>query len=81
MIYEVWFKNGIDLDYFGSREAAEAYIKLYIKKRELVCKMTRDEFEIREKDKPVGNRGVVIPGCDWPVVNPDRGARDPRPWI
>ena len=70
MIYEVWIKNGIDLDYFGNREAAEAYIKLYIKKRELVCKMTREEFEIREKDKPVGNSGVVIPGCNWPSTNP-----------
>ena len=45
--YEVWIKNGLDLDYFGSREAAEAYIELYIKKRELVCKMTREEFEIK----------------------------------
>ena len=66
MIYEVWIKNGLDLDYFGSREAAEMYIEKYIKRRELVCKMTREEFEIREKEEPVGNRGVVIPGCDWP---------------
>ena len=49
MIYEVFIKNGINLDYFGSREAAEMYIEKYIKRRELVCKMTRDEFEIREK--------------------------------
>ena len=25
MIYEVWFKNGVDLDYFGSREAARNF--------------------------------------------------------
>tara|TARA_R110000824_G_scaffold97566_1_gene233177 strand:- start:2055 stop:2264 length:210 start_codon:yes stop_codon:yes gene_type:complete len=66
MLYEVFIKNGINLDYFGSREAAELYILKYIKRRELVCKMTREEFEIREKDELVGNRGVVIPGCDWP---------------
>ena len=51
MIYEVWIKNGIDLDYFSSREAAEMYIEKYIKKRELVCKMTRDEFVIRVKEE------------------------------
>ena len=67
MLYEVFIKNGINLDYFSSREAAEMYIEKYIKRRELVCKMTREEFEIREKDKPVGNRGVVIPGCNWPT--------------
>jgi hypothetical protein len=49
MIYEVWIKNGINLEYFGSREAAEMYIEKYIKRRELVCKMTREEFEIRER--------------------------------
>jgi hypothetical protein len=49
-LYEVFIKNGINLDYFGSREAAEMYIEKYIKRRELVCKMTRDEFEIREKE-------------------------------
>ena len=54
MIYEVFIKNGINLDYFSSREAAELYIKLYIEKRELVCKMTREEFEIRMKEEPVG---------------------------
>lgn len=48
VVFEVRIKNGLNLDYFGSREAAEAYIELYIKKRELVCKMTREEFEIRE---------------------------------
>jgi hypothetical protein len=67
MIYEVWIKNGINLDYFGSREAAEAYIELYIKKRELVCRLTREEFEIREVTEPANNRGVVIPGCNWPA--------------
>ena len=69
MIYEVWIKGGIDLDYFGSREAAEMWIEKYIAKRkhfgfdELI---TREEYEIRVKEEPVGNRGVVIPGCDWP---------------
>ena len=47
-LYEVRIKNGINLELFGNREAAEAYIKLYIKKRERVCKMTREEFEVRE---------------------------------
>ena len=32
MIYEVWYKNGVDLDYFGSREAAEMYLEKYIRK-------------------------------------------------
>ena len=68
MIYEVWIKNGIDLDYFSSREAAEMYIEKYIKRRELVCKMTRDEFEIRVKEEK------------GPVVNPNRKFPDPRPW-
>jgi len=66
MIYEVWIKNGMNLDYFGSREAAEAYIELYMKKRELICELTRGEFEIREVDEPANNYGVVIPGCNWP---------------
>ena len=52
MIYEVWIKNGLDLDYFGSREAAEMYIEKYIQRRELVCKMTRDEFVIRVREEP-----------------------------
>ena len=67
MIYEVWIKNGIDLDYFSSREAAEMYIEKYIKRRELVCNMTRDEFVIRVKEEK-------------PVVNPNRKFPDPRPW-
>ena len=73
-IYEVWIKGGIDLDYFGSREAAELYIQQYIKKREirrqngvsygfsakqLHPKMTREDFEIREKSQPVG--------CDYGI--------------
>ena len=32
MIYEVWYKNGVDLDYFSSREAAEMYLEKYIAK-------------------------------------------------
>ena len=54
MMYEVFIKNGINLDYFGNREAAEMYIEKYIKRRELVCKMTREEFEIRERTAPRG---------------------------
>ena len=69
MIYEVWIKNGIDLDYFGSREAAELYIELFIEKHAGLKKpWSREELEIREKEEP------------RPVVNPDRGSRDPRPW-
>ena len=75
MIYEVWYKNGLDLDYFGSREAAEVYIEKYIRKQNdlaprLIGPWSREEFEIREKEYPVGNRGVVIPGCNWPSTNP-----------
>mgnify|MGYP006227194237 FL=1 len=72
MLYEVFIKNGINLDYFGSREAAEMYIEKYIQKRNvrdaprLIGPWSREEFEVREKKEPVGNRGVVIPGCDWP---------------
>jgi len=72
MLYEVFIKNGINLDYFGSREAAEMYIEKYIQKRNirdaprLIGPWSREEFEIRVKEEPVGNRGVVIPGCDWP---------------
>ena len=53
-LYEVFIKNGINLDYFGNREAAEMYIEKYIKRRELVCKMTREDFEIRERTAPRG---------------------------
>jgi hypothetical protein len=42
---------------------------------------SREDFEIREKEDPVNNSGVVIPGCEWPVVNPHRGEQDPRYWI
>jgi hypothetical protein len=76
MIYEVWIKKGIDLDYFGSREAAEAYIEKYIRKQNdlaprFIGPWSREEFEIREKTEPVNNRGVVIPGCEWPRGNDD----------
>ena len=70
MIYEVWYKNGIDLDYFGNREAAEKYIEHYIEKRKhfgFDDFITREEYEIREKEEPANNKGVVIPGCDWPT--------------
>ena len=55
MIYEVWIKGGLDLDYFSSREAAELYILEYIQKRNiqgpprLIGPWSREEFEIREK--------------------------------
>ena len=52
MIYEVWFKDGLDLDYFGSREAAEMYIEEFIQKHAgLKRPWTREEFEIREKEE------------------------------
>ena len=74
MIYEVWFKNGVDLDYFGSREAAEIYLEKYVAKLNASVSpegvgvhWTREDFEIREKMEPANNKGVVIPGCDWPT--------------
>jgi hypothetical protein len=72
MIYEVWIKNGIDLDYFGSREAAEMWIEKYMAKRNKLKPLPlkawkREDFEIKEKTEPVNNCGVVIPGCDWPT--------------
>ena len=56
MIYEVWFKNGVDLDYFGSREAAEIYLenyvaKLNVRRSPLSTPWTKDDFEIREKEE------------------------------
>ena len=69
MIYEVWIKNGLDLDYFGTPEAAELYIEMYIDKRKAHGKkdlITREDYEIREKEEPANNYGVVIPGCNWP---------------
>ena len=72
MIYEVWCKNGVDLDYIGSRESAEMYLEKYIAKLNVrgaprvVGPWTREDFEIREKEEPVNNHGVIIPGCDWP---------------
>ena len=61
MIYEVWYKNGVDLDYFGSREAAEMYLEKYIAKLNVrrprvEGPWTEEDFEIREKEKPVGSR-------------------------
>ena len=55
MIYEVWYKNGVDLDYFGSREAAEMYLEKYIRKLNntrprVEGPWTEEDFEIREKD-------------------------------
>ena len=60
MIYEVWFKDGLDLDYFGSREAAEMYIEKFIQKHAgLKRPWTEEDFEIREKEAPVG--------CDYGI--------------
>ena len=73
MIYEVWYKDGIDLDYFGSREAAEMFIEEHISKLNVrgrprvIGPWSREDFEIREKEEPVNNRGVVIPGCDYGI--------------
>ena len=76
MIYEVWYKNGLDLDYFGNREAAEMWLEKYIAKLNArgakiaptAVPWTREDFEIREKEEP------------RPVVNPNREFPDPRPW-
>ena len=55
MMYEVRYKNGVDLDYFGSREAAEMHLEKYIAKLNVKCPRvegpwTKEDFEIREKD-------------------------------
>lgn len=63
-LYEVRYKDGVDLDYFSSREAAEMYLEKYIAKlnarnatphipgqRGLPEPFTRDDFEIREKQE------------------------------
>ena len=72
MIYEVWYKDGVDLDYFGSREAAEMYLEKYIaklnvKRTRVEGPWTREDFVIRVKEEK-------------PVVNPNREFPDPRPW-
>ena len=61
MIYEVWYKNGVDLDYFGSREAAEIYLEKYIAKLNASVSpegvgvhWTREDFVIRVKEEPIG---------------------------
>jgi len=65
MIYEVWIRGGVDLDYFGSREAAELYILECIQKRNtkypprLVGPWSAEDFEIREKTMPTG--------CDYGI--------------
>ena len=64
-VYEVRYKDGVDLDYFSSREAAEMYLEKYIAKlnarnatphipgqRGLPEPFTRDDFEIKEKQDP-----------------------------
>ena len=62
MIYEVWYKNGVDLDYFGSREAAEMYLEKYIAKLNAHggraadgSDYSEEDFEIRVKEEPVGS--------------------------
>ena len=70
MIYEVWYKNGVDLDYFGSREAAEMYLEKYIAKinsRWVNKTWTEEDFEIREKEEPVNNKGDRKPMRNWPA--------------
>ena len=60
--YEVRYKDGVNLDYFGSWEAAEMYLEKYIAKlnarnatppipgqRGLPEPFTRDDFEILVK--------------------------------
>ena len=60
MIYEVWYKDGVDLDYFSSREAAEMYLEKYIAKLNVrgaprvVGPWTREDFVIRVKEEPIG---------------------------
>ena len=56
MIYEVWYKNGVDLDYFNSREAAEMYIEQCIQKRNhraprATGPWSEEDFEIRVKEE------------------------------
>tara|TARA_R100000008_G_C3505333_1_gene125873 strand:+ start:458 stop:652 length:195 start_codon:yes stop_codon:yes gene_type:complete len=55
-LYEVRYKNGFDLDYFSSREAAEMFIEKYIAKLNVRHPRveglwSRDDFEIREKQE------------------------------
>ena len=73
MIYEVWYKNGIDLEFFSNREAAEMYLEKHIAKlNDLQPRpegpWTREDFEIRVKEEK------------GPVMNPDQEFPDPRPW-
>ena len=64
MMYEVFIKNGINLDYFGSPEAAEMYIEKYIHKLNVrgaprpVGPWSREDFEIREKEEPVDSSDI-----------------------
>ena len=56
MIYEVWYKNGVDLDYFNSREAAEMYLEKYIAKinhraPRVTGPWSEEDFEIRVKEE------------------------------
>ena len=63
-LYEVRYKDGVDLDYFSSREDAEMYLEKNIAKLNsrnatphipgqlgLPEPFTRDDFEIREKQE------------------------------
>ena len=73
MIYEVWYKDGIDIDYFGSREAAEMWLEKYIAKLNVrrprvEGPWTEEDFEIREKeDQPWQSKDMTYPrpnGCE-----------------
>ena len=67
MIYEVRYKNGVDLDYFGSLEAAEMYLERHISKLNDLRPRpegpwTEEDFEIREKeDQPWQSPDMTYP--------------------
>ena len=53
-LYEVRYKDGVDLDYFSSREAAEMYLEKYIAKLNdrrprVEGPWTEEDFEILVK--------------------------------
>ena len=59
--YQVWIKDGIDLEVFGTEQAAELYIDLYIEKRaKRSRRMSRNEFEIR-----IVNDYYIESECDF----------------
>lgn len=59
--YEVWFRGGVDLDYFSSRESAEMYLTRHIAKLNDLRPRpegpwTEEDFEIREKEEVSSTR-------------------------